>query len=101
MNVALLIGIGIIAAIAFGSRPKPAAPTAPQDQVVPPGGGPTSPGPDYTSYTVVRGDTLSLLARRFYGDALLWPTIYAANRDILSDPNRIYPGQVLKIPPKP
>lgn len=51
-------------------------------------------------YTVVRGDTLSGIARRYYGDPNLWPRIYNANRDQIRDPNLIYPGQRLCIPPR-
>ena len=50
------------------------------------------------SYTVVAGDTLSHIAQRHYGDAARWPAIFEANRDKLSDPDRILPGQVLRIP---
>ena len=50
------------------------------------------------AYTVVSGDTLSKIAKHYYGDATLWPRIFEANRDVLSDPNRIFPGQVLRIP---
>ena len=47
---------------------------------------------------VVSGDSLSKIAKREYGNASDWNRIYDANRDILSDPNKIYPGQKLKIP---
>jgi nucleoid-associated protein YgaU len=50
------------------------------------------------TYTVVSGDTLSHIAQRHYGDAGRWPAIFEANRDKLSDPDRIFPGQVLRIP---
>ncbi len=50
-------------------------------------------------YTVVSGDSLSKIAKREYGDAKLWPRIFEANKDIIKDPNLIYPGQKLKIPP--
>ncbi len=50
-------------------------------------------------YTVVPGDSLSKIARRFYGNAALYPKIFEANRPLLQDPDRIYPGQVLRIPP--
>jgi nucleoid-associated protein YgaU len=50
------------------------------------------------TYTVVAGDTLSHIARRIYGKASRWPAIFDANRDQLDDPDRIRPGQVLKIP---
>lgn len=49
----------------------------------------------YTSYTVVRGDTLSKIANTF---AMSWRLLFAANQDQIQDPNLIYPGQVLKIP---
>jgi nucleoid-associated protein YgaU len=62
------------------------------EQVIDGGGEPVR------TYTVVRGDTLSHIARHFYGKAGKWPEIYAANRDQLDNPDRIKPGQVLKIP---
>ncbi len=57
--------------------------------------------PEPQTYTVQPGDTLSLIARQVYGQSHLWRIIFEANRDTLSDPGRIRPGQVLKIPPKP
>jgi nucleoid-associated protein YgaU len=51
-------------------------------------------------YVVVSGDSLSKIAKREYGDAKLWPKIFEANKDLLKDPNKIFPGQKLKIPPK-
>lgn len=51
-------------------------------------------------YTVVSGDSLSKIAKREYGDANAWPKIFEANKDIIKDPNKIQPGQKLKIPPK-
>lgn len=50
------------------------------------------------SYTVVKGDTLSHIARDHYGKASKWRAIFEANRDQLADPDKIFPGQVLKIP---
>lgn len=50
------------------------------------------------TYEVVAGDTLSKIAKRFYGDAAKYPKIFEANRDQLKDPNVIKPGQRLKIP---
>ncbi|MBX3673910.1 MAG: LysM peptidoglycan-binding domain-containing protein [Burkholderiales bacterium] len=52
------------------------------------------------TYVVVSGDSLSKIAKREYGNANDWPRIFEANKDILKDPNKIYPGQKLKIPPK-
>jgi nucleoid-associated protein YgaU len=51
-----------------------------------------------TSYTVQKGDTLSHIAKAQYGKASQWRRIFDANRDQLDDPDRIQPGQVLKIP---
>ena len=44
------------------------------------------------------GDSLSKISRQFYGDANQYDRIFEANRDKLSDPNKIRPGQVLNIP---
>ena len=49
------------------------------------------------TYTVAKGDNLSKIAKHFYGKQD-WKRIFDANRDQLSDPDRIQPGQVLKIP---
>lgn len=49
------------------------------------------------TYTVAKGDNLSRIAQHFYGRQD-WKRIFDANRDQLSDPDRIQPGQVLKIP---
>lgn len=51
-------------------------------------------------YVVVAGDSLSKIAKREYGNANDWPRIFEANKDILKDPNKIFPGQKLRIPPK-
>ena len=50
------------------------------------------------TYVVQAGDTLSKIAQRYYGDATLYTKIFEANRDVLKDPNRIFPGQKLRIP---
>ena len=50
------------------------------------------------SYVVVSGDSLSKIAKRFYGDAAKWPRIHEANRDQIKNPDLIHPGQRLKIP---
>ena len=50
------------------------------------------------TYTVVKGDTLSKIAKSMYGDANKWRRIYEANTDIIKNPDVIRPGQVLKIP---
>jgi nucleoid-associated protein YgaU len=58
-----------------------------------------APAPEAKFYTVVKGDTLSKIAKAQYGDAMKYPAIFEANKPMLSDPNKIYPGQVLRIPP--
>jgi nucleoid-associated protein YgaU len=50
------------------------------------------------TYTVKSGDTLSKIAKQYYGDANAYMDIFNANKDQLSDPDKIKPGQVLKIP---
>ena len=54
--------------------------------------------PDARFYTVKSGDSLSKIAKEFYGNAMKYPEIFEANKPMLSDPNKIYPGQVLRIP---
>jgi nucleoid-associated protein YgaU len=55
--------------------------------------------PEAKYYTVVKGDTLSKIAKAQYGDAMKYPVIFEANKPMLKDPDKIYPGQVLRIPP--
>lgn len=56
------------------------------------------PAPEATMYTVQPGDSLSKIAKELYGDAMKYPVIFEANQPMLSDPDKIYPGQVLRIP---
>lgn len=57
--------------------------------------------PDFskTMYTVKSGDNLSKISKEVYGDPNKYPVIFEANKPMLSDPDKIYPGQVLYIPP--
>ncbi len=55
--------------------------------------------PEAVMYTVQSGDTLSKIAREQYGDAMKYPEIFEANQPMVKDPNLIYPGQVLRVPP--
>jgi nucleoid-associated protein YgaU len=57
---------------------------------------PASPANE--TYTVQAGDTLSAIAKKFLGNASAYMDIFNANKDQLSDPDKIKPGQVLKIP---
>ena len=50
------------------------------------------------TYTVKSGDTLGKIAKQFYGSASKYPKIFEANQPMLKDPDKIYPGQVLRIP---
>jgi nucleoid-associated protein YgaU len=50
------------------------------------------------TYTVVKGDSLSAIAKREYGDANKWHAIYEANKDTIKDPDLIHPGQTLRLP---
>lgn len=50
-------------------------------------------------YTVVSGDNLSKISKQYYGDPNKYPTIFEANKPMLSSPDKIYPGQMLRIPP--
>jgi nucleoid-associated protein YgaU len=49
-------------------------------------------------HTVAKGDTLSAIAKKFYGNANAYPTIFEANKPMLKHPDKIYPGQLLRIP---
>ncbi|HEV7670834.1 MAG TPA: peptidoglycan-binding protein LysM [Thermoanaerobaculia bacterium] len=60
-----------------------------------------NPEPEATYYEVVKGDTLSKIAAHHYGNANKYPVIFEANRPMLKDPDEIYPGQKLRIPPLP
>jgi len=49
-------------------------------------------------HTVVSGDTLGKIAKNYYENAMKYPEIFEANKPMLTDPDKIYPGQVLRIP---
>ena len=59
-----------------------------------------NPEPESTFYTVKPGDTLSKIAKHFYGSASKYHVIFEANKPLLTDPNKIYVGQNLRIPPQ-
>lgn len=54
--------------------------------------------PEAQYHTVESGDTLSAVAREYYGDSKEYPAIFEANKPMLQDPDKIYPGQKLRIP---
>lgn len=49
-------------------------------------------------YTIQKGDSLSKIAQREYGDAQMWNALFDANREVIKDPDLIYPGQRIRIP---
>lgn len=59
-----------------------------------------TPEPEATFYTVQSGDSLSKIAKAHYGDPMKYMEIFEANQPLLDDPNKIYPGQVLRVPAK-
>jgi nucleoid-associated protein YgaU len=52
----------------------------------------------FETYEVKSGDSLSKIAKHAYGDAKAWKRIFEANTDVIKDPDKIFPGQKLKIP---
>lgn len=60
------------------------------------GGGGMAAPVDY--YVIQKGDTLSALAKRFYGDGSQYPKLFEANREVIKDPDRIFVGQKIRIP---
>ena len=57
-----------------------------------------TPAPESRFYTVKSGDTMSKIAKEVYGDANAYQKIFVANQPMLTDPNKIFPGQVLRVP---
>jgi nucleoid-associated protein YgaU len=81
-----------------GSSTTPSKPAAPDSGNV--NAGNSAPPAAEQTYTVVSGDSLSKIAKKFYGNANAWNRIFDANRDKLTNPDLIRPGQVLRIPAK-
>jgi uncharacterized protein YidB (DUF937 family) len=101
-------GIGVAAAAKaaadyFGGKDDEEQAATPAQPTTAPGAAAVSKSaasaaPASRTYTVVSGDTLSRIAKQFYNDANQWQRIFEANRDILKNPDRISPGQNLRIP---
>ena len=90
----------------FSIEPVEALPTPSADEAASPILAPTEnarapAGPVPATYVVQKGDTLSHIAKRLYGNAEAWKPIYEANKDILPAPEKLHTGMTLKIPPKP
>ena len=58
----------------------------------------TNPEPESRFYTVQSGDSLSKISKEMYGDPMKYNAIFEANKPMLDHPDKIYPGQVLRIP---
>lgn len=78
--------------------PKPNEPLPDFSDVQSGGSSTARPAANEQTYTVKKGDSLSKIAKRVYGDAQQWRKIHEANRDSIENPDLIYPGQVLKLP---
>ena len=61
-------------------------------------GATTAPAARTRYYTIQSGDTLSKIAKEYYGDANAYNKIFEANREVIGDPDKIYPGQQIRIP---
>ena len=57
-----------------------------------------APEPEAEFYTIQKGDSLSLIAKAKYGDPMKWTQLFEANREVIKDPDLIYPGQQIRIP---
>ena len=75
---------GVEKVVADDLKAPPPAPEEPEEKV--------------EFYEIVSGDTLGAIAKKFYGKSSKYMAILEANRDIISDPNKIYPGQKIRIP---
>lgn len=58
------------------------------------------PAADVEYYTIESGDSLSKIAKQFYGNAMDYPKLFEANREVIKDPDLIYPGQKIRVPAK-
>lgn len=56
------------------------------------------PEPELKYYTIEKGDSLSKIAKEVYGDYKKWTELFEANREVIKDPDLIYPGQTIRIP---
>lgn len=58
------------------------------------------PAPEVQYYTIKSGDSLSKIAKEFYGNAMDYPKLFEANKEVIKDPDLIYPGQKIRVPAK-
>jgi len=59
---------------------------------------PAPPKEETEFYTIKPGDSLSKIAKKYYGNAMKYPVIFEANREVIKNPDLIYPGQQIRIP---
>ena len=85
-------GISVIPSVTPEQRERLAATTA--------AGAAARPTPEAPTrvYVVEKGDTLYGIAGKFYGNGMKYPQLFEANREVIQDPDRIYPGQSIRIP---
>ena len=57
-----------------------------------------APEPEPKFYTIQSGDSLSKIAKEVYGDAMKWEALFEANKEVIENPDLIYPGQQIRIP---
>lgn len=69
---------------------------SPSGELAPAGGAAAAGSVEY--YVIQKGDTLSALAKRFYGDGNLYPKLFEANREVIKHPDKIFVGQKIRIP---
>jgi nucleoid-associated protein YgaU len=79
-------------------RMPPRGELAPGLAPAPPAEAPAAPGATYGSYRIAPGDSLSRIARRFLQSADRWRHLYELNRDVISDPDDIRAGTVIRVP---
>lgn len=91
-----------VAAAPAAAAPPPAAAAVVTGGTPAASAAPTAPAPPAATeakvHVVEKGDTLGAIAKKYYGKASAYPKIFEANRDVLDDPDRIKPGQRLRIP---
>ena len=92
------VPFGAAAAAEPAVPPAAAAPAAAAPAAAPAGAAAAAPADAPIFHTVKKGETLSAIAQHYLGKASLYPKIFEANRPMLSDPDKIYPGQMLRIP---
>jgi nucleoid-associated protein YgaU len=94
-------GLSVKEAVKQPEAQAPATPpAAPESRaIVPEAPAETQSAQESQFYTIQSGDTLSKVAKQFYGDPNKYMHIFNENKGVIEDPDKIYPGQVIRIPP--